>query len=80
MDLAKASDQIDALIEKRTGRGEANDAEMMWKASVRKHNARLRRERRAEWFCYFSALADSLRRSADEFDAKASALLEESDR
>ena len=77
MDLAKASDQIDALIEKRTGRGEANDAEMMWKASVRRHNARIRRENRALWFTYYSNLAASLKTSVDWYEARAEALLEE---
>ena len=78
MALARASDQLDALIERRAGeRSEANAAEMAWKESVRKHHAKLRRQRRGEWFCYWSALADSLRKSADEFEAKAQALLED---
>ena len=76
MDVARASDQIDALVERRSRqRSEANFEEAAWKASVRKHNAKLRRERRAEWLCYFSALADSLRASADEFDRRAEKLL-----
>ena len=78
MDVSKASDQLDALIERRAGeRNEANAAEMAWKESVRKHNARLWRERQGEWFCYWSALADSLRKSAEHFEAKAQALLED---
>jgi hypothetical protein len=78
VDVARASDQIDALIEKRSRQwSEANAEEMAWKASVRKHNAKLRRQRKAEWFCYWSALADSLRASAEVYEARASALLEE---
>ena len=78
MNVARASDQIDALIEKRSRqRSEANATEMAWKESVRKHHAKLRRQRQGEWFCYFSALADSLRKSAEHFEAKAQALLED---
>jgi hypothetical protein len=80
VDVARASDQIDALIDRRAaGRDEANAAEMMWKASVRRHHEKLRRERRAEWFCYWSALADSLRKSADDFERRATELLEDSE-
>ncbi len=78
MDVAKASDQLDALIEKRAaGRVEATASEMAWKASVRRHYERLRQQHRFEWFCYWSALADSLRRSAEVYDRKAERLLED---
>ena len=78
MDLEQASASIDALIDKRAAArtGAASFEEMAWKESVRKHNARLRRQHRQEWFVYFSTLADSLRRSADHYEAKAEALLE----
>ena len=80
IDVEQASASIGALIENRSRqRPEANDAEMLWKESVRKHNAKLRRERMAEWFEFYSRLAYSLRASADEFDARAEALLEETD-
>ena len=62
VDVAKASDQLNRLIEKRADERDAtNFEEMTWKESVRKHNARLWRERQDEWYCYFAALADSLR-------------------
>ncbi len=78
MDVERASDQIDALIEKRSRqRSEANAVEESWKESVRKHNARLRRERQGEWYCYFAALADSLRCSADHYERRARELLED---
>jgi hypothetical protein len=77
VDVARASDKIDALIDKRAaGRGEATAEEMAWKTSVRRHNAKLRRQRQGEWYCYFSALADSLRASAEEFERRAERLLE----
>jgi hypothetical protein len=78
VDLARAEDQLNGLIEKQAkGRQDANATEMAWKSSVRKHNARLRRQRRGEWCCYFAALAESLRRSAEHYEAKAQALLED---
>ena len=53
VDVARASDQIDALIDKRAaGREETTVAEEAWKSSVRRHNAKLRRQHRAEWFVY----------------------------
>jgi hypothetical protein len=77
LDVARASDQIDALIQKRARqRSEANREEATWKASVRRHNAKLQRERRAAWIEFYSRLASSLRSSADEFDARAERLLE----
>ncbi len=77
MDVARASDQIDALLDKRAaGREEATVAEEAWKSSVRRHNAKLRRQRRGEWYCYFAALADSLRASADHYERRALELLE----
>ncbi len=78
MDVARASDQIDALIQKRAGeRNSANAEEMLWKSSVRRHNEKLRRQRQGEWYCHLVGIADSLRRSAEHFEAKAKALLED---
>ena len=76
--MEAASDQLDALIEKRTAeRDGANAEEELWKASARKHNAKLRRQHRAEWFAFYSRLADSLRASAERYDRRAEALLED---
>ena len=55
----------------------ANAEEMLWKASVRKHNAKLRRQHRAEWFSFYSRLAESHARISRDFEAKAEALLED---
>jgi hypothetical protein len=76
VDVARASDQIDALIDKRAvARAGANFEEMAWKASVRRHHQKLQRARRAEWFEFYYRLASSLRRSAEEFDRRAEQLL-----
>ena len=81
MDVAKAGDQLDALIERRAReRSSADELEEMYRASVRRHRERERKAIRAEWFAYFSNLASSLRRSADEFERRAESLLEEPDR
>ena len=52
----------------------------MWAASVRREQERKRREVRTEWYCYFCRLTDSLRRSAEESDRKAAALLEDDEK
>jgi hypothetical protein len=76
VDVARAEDQLNSLIERRARqRSKANFEEEAWKASVRRHHEKLRRERRAEWFCYFSALASSLRRSAEGYEKRAEQLL-----
>ena len=78
MDLARAETDLNDLIERRAREaGEANATEMAWKVSVRKHHEKLRRQRRGEWYCHFAALADSLRRSAEHYEAKARELLED---
>ncbi len=78
MDVARASDQIDALIDKRAaGREKATAEEMAWKASVRRHHEKLRRRNRAEWFSFYSGLAGSLRASAEHYERRAEELLED---
>jgi hypothetical protein len=65
VDLERASASIDDLIDKgAAGREEGAAAEMAWKASVRRHNAKLRDrcligERREK-------VVDDLQRMADE--------------
>jgi hypothetical protein len=66
------------LIDKRAAGRDASDAfEMAWKASVRKHNARLRLQRMAEWHEFYSRLAYSHARLAERFEARAEALLQD---
>ncbi len=72
MDLARAEADLNSLIERRAKQAAVED---LWEASVKKDKERKRRQRRGEWFCYWSALADSLRRSASYYEAKAQALL-----
>ena len=76
MDLARAEADLNNLIERRARQhDEAHFEEMAWKESVRKHNAKLRRQHRAEWFAFYSRLGESLRASAAHYDRKAAALL-----
>ncbi len=77
MDLEQASASIDALIDKRAAaRTGAAFEEMLWKESVRKHNAKIRRQHRAEWHAFYSRLAASLRASAERYERRAEALCE----
>ncbi len=69
-----------AVPEDRPGQERANSLEAMWEASARRHREKLRRENAARWFTYFSNLADSLRRSAEEFERRAEALLDDDER
>jgi hypothetical protein len=76
MDLARASDQLDRLIERRVGeRSAANELAEMYAESARRHRERKRRENGAAWYSHFSALADSLRQSAAEYERRAEQLL-----
>ncbi len=82
----EAVTDLDRLIERRSRQsGEQRPEEVMYAESVRRYNARRynarrRKEIRAQWYCYFSRLADSLRSRAAEYDARAEALMEEEGR
>ena len=81
MDVARASDQIDALIAKRVGQeSAANAEEELWQESARKHDEKLRRRHRAEWYAYFSRLADAHARLAEHFEEWVELLLEDDGR
>jgi len=81
LNVARAEADLNSLIERRVREREAADVvEDLWEAGVKKDGERRRRRLRAEWFVYFSTLADSLRASADGFEAKAQALLEDDER
>lgn len=51
--------------------------EELYAGSVHRYRERCRKEIRAEWYCYFRRLADSLRSRAAEYDRRAEALLED---
>jgi hypothetical protein len=69
-----------SLVHKRAGREQANAAADLWKGSISRYHERKRRRARAAWYAFHLDLADSLRRSADEHEAKAWTLLEEPNR
>ncbi len=78
MNPEAAEKQIDEFIERRAkGRDTANFEEESWKESVRRHNAKLRRQHRAEWYAFYSRLAAALRASAERYEWQAEALCEE---
>ncbi len=78
MDVERASDQLDALIERRAReKSNANELEEMYRESARRHRERLRRANAALWYEFHMRLADSHAGIAREHEAKALALLEE---
>jgi hypothetical protein len=70
--------QLDALIQRRARKGEIDpdEQEELWKASVRRYNARRREENRREWCGYFERLSACLRARAEEYDQRAQTLME----
>jgi hypothetical protein len=69
---------LDRLIERRARKGDMDpdEAEEIWKESVRRYNARLREENRREWCGYFERLAVCLRARAEEYDHRAQMLMD----
>ena len=74
--------QLDALIQRRARKGgvDPDQAEEIWKESVRRYNARRREENRREWCGYFERLAACLRARAEEYDHRAQMLMEPTER
>lgn len=78
MDVIRASDSIDALIERRAReKSNANELEEMYAESVRRDQERRRREHAAQWYAYEMNLAENHRQLSEEHEARALALLEE---
>lgn len=50
--------------------------EALYSASVARYRERRRKEIRAQWYCYFCRMADGLRSRAEEYSARAEALME----
>lgn len=71
---------MDRLIAKRTSqerRLDPDEQEELWKASVRRYNARRREENRLAWCDHFERLAACLRARAEEYDHRAQTLMED---
>ena len=82
MDIARGEmveRELNTMIERRSRKGEVDPAEReaSWQESVRRYNARRRKENRLAWCGYFSHLASALRTRAEEYDHRAQALLED---
>ena len=76
--VSRAEADLKRLVERRArAAAEQQAEEEAWRESTRRHSAKLRRQHRAEWFAFYSRLSESLRRSAEHFEAKAQRLLEE---
>jgi hypothetical protein len=70
--------QLDDLIQRRARKGDVDpdEAEEIWKESVRRYNARRREENRREWCGHFERLAACLRARAEEYDHRAQMLMD----
>lgn len=77
MDLLRASDSIDALIERRVReKSNANELQEMYEESARRHRERIRREHVALWYEYEMLLAENHRQLSEEHEARARLLRE----
>lgn len=74
----EAVTDLDRLIERRSRQNgnPERPAEAAWAESVRRYNAKNRKQIRREWYAYFRRIAESLRRRAEEYDQRAEALME----
>ena len=61
-----ATDQLDALIERRSRGVDPDEKEELWKASVRKYNVRHREDRLRERLRYHEAMLEAHTRSFEE--------------
>ncbi len=66
MDLARASDQIDALIERRSRGVDPDEHEELWKESVRRYRARHREERLRDRLAYHRAMLEAHTKNFEE--------------
>jgi hypothetical protein len=74
-----ADRELERMVERRSRKDpEADEREELWKASVRRYNARRREENRQAWCDYFARLAGSLRARAEEYDGRAERLMQDS--
>lgn len=76
MDVARG-EMVEGIERRARQNGPDRDRDELWAASVRRYHERRRKEIRAEWYCYFCGLAESLRSRAAEADRRAEAFLEE---
>jgi len=69
---------LDAVIERRDRQRRQTEGERaieeVWRASERRHAARLREQNRWEWVRYFDRLARSLRERAAHYERRADEL------
>jgi hypothetical protein len=68
--------ELDRMIEKRARR-EHNPEEMAWKSSVKRYNARQRKEIAALWFAHFCRMAANHARISEDYERRAEDLCKE---
>ncbi len=81
MDLERAEDQLNSLIEKRAKGREAANAEFAaWHEPTRQRRQQIRRENARAWVAHYESMARTHHGLAAEAAAKADAALEELER
>ncbi len=69
--------ELDRLISRRASTDHREDPqtrEELWKMSVRRHHAAIRRRNRAAWFAHFCNMAESHARIAQDYERRAEEL------
>ena len=77
--LEAADSQLETLIERRSRNGDVtpDELEPSYLESVRRYNARQRREVRAAWYSFFCRMADNHRSLSENYERRAESLQEE---
>ena len=77
--LGAAEAEIDRFIERQSRKGEStqDEADEMWKESVRREQEREERQNRAAWYAHEMNLCEAHERLAQEHEHAALELLEE---
>jgi len=73
MDVAhgeKVEKELDAMIERRSRQKDPDEQEELWKASVRRYNARRHEEMRAAWCEHHQGQAARLRATLEDLIAR----------
>jgi hypothetical protein len=70
--------ELDQFIDRRAAQnGRQRAEEMAWKASVRSHLDRERRQNRAAWFAHYCQMAERHARISEDYERRAEELCKE---
>ncbi len=83
MEMPTVDAEIDRLISRRASQDRgptADEQQEMWKASVRRHNAKTRERNRWEWVRFFDRMAASHARISEGYRERAERLMDTDER